>query len=99
MFGPYALWWMLQLFCKKNIKLVTKLPLEVILRKWRSLPLQQFFRLLSGAAIFAHEAIIRRFGSFGAGPVIAAAFSAHWVALLLMGEAHYSILQRLLRLI
>ncbi len=32
-----------------------------------------------GAAIFAHEAIIRRFGAFGAGPVVAAAFGAHWV--------------------
>ena len=74
-------------FVKKNIKLVTKLPLEVILGSGAAAAIAAVFSAPIGAAIFAHEAIIRRFGSFGAGPVIAAAFSAHWVALLLMGEA------------
>ena len=53
---------------KKNIKLVTKLPLEVILGSGAAAAIAAVFSAPIGAAIFAHEAIIRRFGSFGAGP-------------------------------
>ena len=52
----------------KNIKLVTKLPLEVILEVGAAAAIAAVFSAPIGAAIFAHEAIIRRFGSFGAGP-------------------------------
>ncbi len=72
-------------FVKKNIKLVTKLPLEVILGSGAAAAIAAVFSSHQGG-YFAHEAIIRRFSSFGAGPVIAAAFSAHWVALLLMKQ-------------
>ena len=71
---------------KRKLKLATRLPLEVILGSGAAAAIAAVFSAPIGAAIFAHEAIIRRFGSFGAGPVIAAAFSAHWVALLLVGE-------------
>ena len=39
-----------------------------------------------GAAVFAHEAIIRRFGNLGAGPVLSASFAAYWVSNLILGD-------------
>jgi len=39
-----------------------------------------------GAAVFAHEAIVRRFGAFGAGPIILAAFAGYWTAKLSIGH-------------
>ena len=58
-------------FVKRKLKLATKLPLEVILGSGAAAAIAAVFSAPIGAAIFAHEAIIRRFGSFGAGPVIA----------------------------
>jgi CIC family chloride channel protein len=71
---------------KKHLKLATKLPLEVVLGSGAAAAIAAVFSAPIGAAIFAHEAIIRRFGSFGAGPVIASAFGAYWAAILLRGE-------------
>lgn len=39
-----------------------------------------------GAAVFAHEAIIRRFGNLGAGPVLSASFAAYWISNLILGD-------------
>ena len=71
---------------EKVLKGSKKLPLDVVLGSGAAAAIAAVFSAPIGAAIFAHEAIIRRFGSFGAGPVIAAAFGAHWVAILLTGD-------------
>jgi CIC family chloride channel protein len=42
-----------------------------------------------GAALFAHEAIIRRFGVFGPGPALACSFAAYWVSEQLLGKHRF----------
>jgi CIC family chloride channel protein len=73
-------------FIEKVLQGSKKLPLDVVLGSGAAAAIAAVFSAPIGAAIFAHEAIIRRFGAFGAGPVIAAAFGAHWVAILLTGD-------------
>jgi CIC family chloride channel protein len=63
-----------------------RIPLNVIMGAGAASAIAAVFSAPIGAAIFAHEAIIRRFGAFGAGPVVAAAFGAHWVAQRLVGD-------------
>jgi CIC family chloride channel protein len=63
-----------------------RIPLNVIMGAGAAAAIAAVFSAPIGAAIFAHEAIIRRFGAFGAGPVVAAAFGAHWVAQMLVGD-------------
>ena len=74
-------------YIEKVLKGSKKLPLDIVLGSGAAAAIAAVFSAPIGAAIFAHEAIIRRFGAFGAGPVIAAAFGAHWVAILLTGES------------
>ena len=63
-----------------------RIPLNVIMGAGAASAIAAVFSAPIGAAIFAHEAIIRRFGAFGAGPVVAAAFGAHWVAQMVVGD-------------
>lgn len=63
-----------------------RLPTDIILGSGAAAAIAAVFSAPIGAAILAHEAIIRRFGAFGAGPVIAAAFGAQWVAHLIVGD-------------
>ena len=63
-----------------------RIPLNVIMGAGAASAIAAVFSAPIGAAIFAHEAIIRRFGAFGAGPVVAAAFGAHWVAQMIVGD-------------
>ena len=91
MFGPLMHFggcfsFLVENFIKKYLKKAKKLPLDVVLGSGAAAAIAAVFSAPIGAAIFAHEAIIRRFGAFGAGPVIAAAFGAHWVAILLTGD-------------
>jgi len=62
------------------------IPLDVVLGSGAAAAIAAVFSAPIGAAIMAHEAIIRRFGALGAGPVIAAAFGAHWAAQNLVGD-------------
>ena len=63
-------------FVKKNIKLVTKLPLEVILGSGAAAAIAAVFSAPIGAAIFAHEAILRHFSARAAAPISISAISA-----------------------
>lgn len=63
-----------------------KLPTDIILGSGAAAAIAAVFSAPIGAAILAHEAIIRRFGAFGAGPVIAAAFGAQWIAHVIVGD-------------
>lgn len=63
------------------------LSLDVILGSGAAAAISAVFLTPIGAAVFAHEAIARRFGRFGAGPVILASFSAFWVSKLTLGDA------------
>lgn len=64
----------------------TRLPQEVLLGAGAGAAIAAVFSAPIGAAIFAHEAILRRFGTLGPGPVLACTFSAFWVSRLLLGE-------------
>ncbi len=64
----------------------TRLSRDVILGAGAGGAIAAVFSAPIGAAIFAHEAIIRRFGGFGTAPVIACTFSAYLVSFLLLGE-------------
>lgn len=57
-----------------------KVPMDVVLGSGAGAAVASVFAAPIGAAIFAHEAIIRRFGVFGAGPVLACTFAAYWVS-------------------
>ena len=62
------------------------LSIDVILSSGAAAAVSAVFLTPIGAAVFAHEAIARRFGSFGAGPVILASFGAYWVSKLALGD-------------
>jgi CIC family chloride channel protein len=47
------------------------------------------FSVPIGAAVFAHEAIVRRFTAFGTGPVLACTFASHWVSNQFLGHQHF----------
>lgn len=58
------------------------LPQDVLLGMGAAAAIAAVFSAPIGAAIMAHEMVMRRFSSYGPGPVLVAAFSAH-------GLAHY----------
>ena len=60
---------------------------DVILGSGAAAAISAVFLTPIGAAVFAHEAIARRFGGFGAGPVILASFGAYWVSKLTLGDS------------
>lgn len=64
----------------------TRLPRDVVLGAGAGAAIAAVFSAPIGAAIFAHEAIIRRFGGFGTAPVIACTFSAYLMSYWLLGE-------------
>jgi chloride channel protein, CIC family len=64
----------------------TRLSRDVVLGTGGGAAIAAVFSAPIGAAIFAHEAIIRRFGGFGSAPVIACTFSAYLVSYLVLGE-------------
>lgn len=57
-----------------------KVPMDVVLGSGAGAAVASVFAAPIGAALFAHEAIIRRFGLFGAGPVLACTFAAYWIS-------------------
>jgi chloride channel protein, CIC family len=67
-------------------RLFRGLSLDVILGSGAAAAISAVFLTPIGAAVFAHEAIARRFGRFGAGPVILASFGAFWVSKLTLGD-------------
>lgn len=71
-------------------KLVAQLPRDVLLASGACAGIAAVFHAPLGAAIFAHEAISRRFGQFGAGPALAAAFAALWVSEYFLGDLRVS---------
>ena len=60
-------------------------PIDLMLGAGAGAAIAAVFSAPIGAAIFAYETIIRRFGSFGAAPVLAATFAAYWSAEQLLG--------------
>ncbi len=62
------------------------LPKDVALGVGAGAAISAVFAAPMGAAVFAHEVVIRRFGNLGAGPVLAASFAAYWVANLILGD-------------
>ncbi|MBF0218058.1 MAG: chloride channel protein [Gammaproteobacteria bacterium] len=67
----------------------TKISHDVVLGAGAGAAIAAVFSAPIGAAIYAHEAIIRRFGTFGAGPVLACTFGAYWVANALLGKHRF----------
>ena len=65
---------------------ITHLPRDVILGSGAGAAIAAVFSAPIGAAVFAHEAIIRRFGAFGPGPVLACTFASYWVSNQLLGD-------------
>lgn len=69
------------------------LPGDVALGVGAGAAIAAVFAAPIGAAVFAHEAIIRRFGNLGAGPVLAGTFAAYWTANLILGEHRLFLIQ------
>lgn len=67
-------------------RLSPQLPKDIVLGSGAAAAISAAFLSPIGAAVFAHEAIVRRFGSFGAGPIILAAFAGYWTAKLSIGH-------------
>ncbi len=67
----------------------TLLSRDVVLGVGAGAAIAAVFSAPIGAAIFAHEAIIRRFGALGPGPILASTFSAYWASSLLIGDHHF----------
>ncbi|MGM0631559.1 MAG: chloride channel protein [Pseudomonadota bacterium] len=61
------------------------LPDDIAMGAGASAALAAVFEAPIGAALFAHEAILRKFGVSGSGPVLTSAFGAYWVSEQLMG--------------
>jgi len=70
-------------------KTSTRLPRDVVLGSGAGAAIAAVFSAPIGAAVFAHEAIIRRFGAFGPGPVIACTFASYWVSTQLLGDHRF----------
>lgn len=64
----------------------TRLSRDVVLGCGAGAAIAAVFSAPIGAAIYAHESIIRRFGAFGPGPVLACTFAAYWVSEQLLGD-------------
>ncbi len=67
----------------------TRLPRDVVLGSGAGAAIAAVFSAPIGAAVFAHEAIIRRFGAFGPGPVLACTFASYWVSTQLLGDHRF----------
>ena len=67
-------------------RLSPHLPKDIVLGSGAAAAISAAFLSPIGAAVFAHEAIVRRFGAFGAGPIILAAFAGYWTAKLSIGH-------------
>lgn len=67
----------------------TRLPRDVVLGAGAGAAIAAVFSAPIGAAVFAHEAIIRRFGAFGPGPVLACTFASYLVSMLLLGDHRF----------
>ena len=67
---------------------VARMPIDVVLGCGAGAAIAAVFSAPLGAAIFAHEAIIRRFGAFGAAPVLGACFAAFWLSEVMLGHRH-----------
>lgn len=67
----------------------SRLPRDVVLGSGAAAAIAAVFSAPIGAAVFAHEAIIRRFGVFGPGPVLASTFASYWVSTKLLGEHRF----------
>jgi len=65
------------------------LPLDVVLGSGAAAAIAAVFSAPIGAALFAHEAVIRRFGSFGSGPVLACSVASYWVSEQLLGNHRF----------
>ena len=63
-----------------------RLPKDIVLGCGGGAAIAAIFAAPIGAAVFAHEAIIRRFGAFGTVPVIIACFAAFEVSDLALGS-------------
>ncbi len=70
-------------------KMVTRLPRDVVMGSGAGAAIAAVFAAPLGAAIFALEAIIRRFGVFGSGPVLACTFSAYWASEYFLGDHRF----------
>jgi CIC family chloride channel protein len=70
-------------------KMLIRLPRGVVLGSGAGAAIAAVFAAPLGAAIFALEAIIRRFGMFGSGPVLACTFSAYWVSEYFLGDHRF----------
>lgn len=68
-------------------RLTQSLSIDVVLGSGAAAAVAAVFLTPIGAAVFAHEAIARRFGNFGAGPVILAAFGAYWISKLTLSDS------------
>ncbi len=68
---------------------VARMPIDVVLGCGAGAAIAAVFSAPLGAAIFAHEAIIRRFGAFGAAPVLGACFAAFWLSEVMLGRHRF----------
>lgn len=68
---------------------VARMPIDVMLSCGAGAAIAAVFSAPLGAAIFAHEAIMRRFGAFGAAPVLGACFAAFWVSEMMLGKHRF----------
>ena len=66
-----------------------RLPIDVVLGSGAGAAIAAVFSAPIGAALFAHEAIIRRFGMFGPGPALACSFASYWVSEQLLGKHRF----------
>lgn len=68
---------------------MARLPIDVMLGCGAGAAIAAVFSAPLGAAIFAHEAILRRFGAFGAAPVLGSCFVAFWVSEMMLGKHRF----------
>ena len=68
---------------------VARMPIDVVLGCGAGAAIAAVFSAPLGAAIFAHEAIIRRFGAFGAAPVLGSCFMAFWLSEEMLGRHRF----------
>lgn len=64
-------------------------PIDLMLGAGAGAAIAAVFSTPIGAAIFAYETVIRRFGHFGAAPVLGATFAAYWVASQVLGDHRF----------